>query len=75
MGKRVGMEVSIAAAEAVNNWHKEQSERAFNERYFALTMGADAQVGPSLSNYHIWWSKIQKSLDPNGVSPEAGALV
>ncbi len=63
------------AAEAVNKWHKEQSERAFNERYFALTMGADAQVGPSLSNYHIWWSKIQKSLDPNGVSPEAGALV
>jgi hypothetical protein len=33
------------------------------------------EVGRGLSNYHVWWNKIQKALDPNGVSPEAGALV
>jgi len=28
-----------------------------------------------LSNYHLWWDKIHKAIDPNGVSPSAGALV
>jgi glycolate oxidase len=63
------------AKQAVENWHKEQSTRAFDERYFALLMGPSAEIGAGLSNYHIWWNKIQKELDPNGVSPEAGALV
>jgi glycolate oxidase len=63
------------ASAAVEAWHKEQSARAFKERYFALLMGAPEEVGQGLSNYHLWWKKITRALDPNGVSPEAGALV
>ncbi|MGD0955567.1 MAG: FAD-binding oxidoreductase [Candidatus Acidiferrales bacterium] len=66
---------NLKAKTAVEEWKKEQSTRAFNERYFALLMGQDEEVGRGLSNCHLWWNKIQKALDPNGVSPEAGALV
>ena len=66
---------NLAAKTAVEEWQKEQSTRAFNERYFALLMGQNEEVGRGLSNYHLWWNKIQKVFDPNGVSPEAGALV
>jgi hypothetical protein len=60
---------------AVDAWHKEQSARAFKERYFALLMGATDEIGRELSNYHLWWRKITRAIDPNGVTPEAGALV
>ncbi len=63
------------AKAAVEQWWKEQSRRAFDERYFAMTMGPQDEIGPALSNYHLWWSKVVKALDPNGVTPEAGALV
>ena len=63
------------AKAAVEAWHKEQSTRAFKERYFALLAGQDEEIGRGLSNYHIWWNEIQKELDPNRVSPEGGALV
>ena len=63
------------AAEAVEGWAEQEGKRAFDESYFAMTMGADDEVGPSLCNYHLWWHKITKALDPNDVSPEAGALV
>jgi glycolate oxidase len=63
------------AKEAVEKWQKEQTKRAFDERYFAMTMGPKDEIGPALSNYHLWWSKVVRALDPNGVSPEAGALV
>jgi len=63
------------AKAAVEQWQKEQSTRAFNERYFALLSGQNEEVGRGLSNYHIWWNKIQQELDPNRVSAEAGALV
>jgi len=38
-------------------------------------MGPTDKIGPDLCNFNLWWSKIHKALDPNGVSPEAGALV
>jgi glycolate oxidase len=63
------------AKKAVEQWHKEQGDRAFNERYFALLMGENPEIGKGLCNYDVWWRKIQRSLDPNGVSPEGGALV
>jgi len=63
------------AKAAVEDWQKEQSTRAFNERYFALLSGQNEEIGRGLSNYHVWWNKIQKELDPSRVSPEAGALV
>jgi hypothetical protein len=63
------------AKQAVEDWHNEQSARAFNERYFALLIAQNEEVGRGLSNYHLWWNKILKDLDPNRVSPEAGALV
>jgi glycolate oxidase len=64
------------AKKAVEEWHKEQTARAFNEHYFALTMGTPAdEIGPALSNYHIWWKKLKEAIDPNGVSPEVGALI
>jgi hypothetical protein len=66
---------NLEAKTAVETWNKEQSARAFKERYFASLMAPTAEIGPGLSNYHLWWSKIQKAIDPNGVSPEAGALV
>jgi glycolate oxidase len=66
---------NLEAKEAVENWQKEQAARAFRERYFALLMPPTEEIGRGLSNYHVWWNKIQKALDPNGVSPEAGALV
>jgi hypothetical protein len=63
------------AKEAVENWQKEQSKRAFDERYFAMTMGPQDEVGPALANYHLWWKKVTEAIDPNRVSPEAGSLV
>jgi glycolate oxidase len=66
---------NLEAKAAVEAWNKEQSARAFSERYFASMMSPTEEIGPGLSNYHRWWSKIRKALDPNEVSPEAGALV
>jgi glycolate oxidase len=70
---------NLEAKAAVENWQKEQSARALNERYFANTLTSDAEVeheiGPNLSNYHLWWNKIKKAIDPNGVTPGGGALV
>jgi glycolate oxidase len=63
------------AKAAVEAWSKEQSRRAFEERYFALLMGPVDEMSPNLCNYNQWWKKIQQSIDPNGVHPEAGALV
>ncbi|HUT68200.1 MAG TPA: FAD-binding oxidoreductase [Dehalococcoidales bacterium] len=63
------------AKKAVEEWQKEQNMRAFKERYFASTMGPQDEIGPALSNYHLWWKKLMKALDPNGVSPEGGSLV
>ncbi|NWF78130.1 MAG: FAD-binding oxidoreductase [Chloroflexi bacterium] len=64
------------AKKAVEEWRKEQCARAVNERYFAdLLMAKIDESGPSLSNYHLWWRKIVKELDPNSVSPEGGPLV
>jgi glycolate oxidase len=63
------------AKKAVETWQKEQTARAFKERYFASTMGPQDEIGPALSNYHLWWRKLLRAIDPNGVSPEGGALV
>jgi glycolate oxidase len=63
------------AAKAVGDWSEEQAARAFKERYFALTMPQNEDVGRGLSNYHLWWNKISEELDPNGVSPPPGTLV
>jgi len=64
------------ASKNVEEWRKEQCARALNERYFTDLLRAKTdEVGPSLSSYHLWWRKIVKELDPNGVSPEGGALV
>ncbi len=63
------------AKAAVEQWNKEQSARAFKEHYFAMLMNPSPEIGPALCNYNIWWDRIQKAIDPNGVSPEAGALV
>ena len=63
------------AKAAVEGWQKEQNMRAFKERYFASTMGPQDEIGPALCNYNLWWQKITKALDPNGVSPLGGALV
>jgi glycolate oxidase len=63
------------AKKAVEEWHSSQSARAFKERYFALLVGQNEEIGRGLSNYHRWWNEIQKELDPNRVSPEGGALV
>ena len=63
------------AAKAVEDWHEEQA-RAFKEHYFALLMGPTDKIGPDLCNFNLWWSKIHRRHSiPNGVSPEAGALV
>jgi glycolate oxidase len=67
------------AKKAVEDWQKEQSARALEERYFANTMTSDEEVnnkiGPALSNYHVYWRKFKEAFDPNGVTPAGGALV
>ncbi|MBN2240758.1 MAG: FAD-binding oxidoreductase [Dehalococcoidales bacterium] len=63
------------AKNAVLEWQKQQNDRAFRESYFASTMGDQTEIGPALSNYHLWWQRTIKAIDPNGVSPEGGALV
>ena len=63
------------AKKAVEDWQKEQTARAFKERYFASTMGPQNEIGPALMNYHLMWQKVIKAIDPNGVSPEGGVLV
>ena len=66
---------NLEAAAAVEAWNKEQSARAFKERYFASLMDPSPEIGPGLSNYHVWWKKIHQAIDPNNVAPEGGALV
>jgi len=63
------------AKAAVEKWQKEQTQRAFDERYFAMTMGPQDEIGPALANYHLWWRKVTEAFDPNRTSPEGGALV
>ena len=64
------------AKKAVEQWHKEQGDRAFRERYFASLMGEkNPDISKGMCNYDVWWQKIQEALDPLGVSPEPGALV
>jgi glycolate oxidase len=63
------------AKAAVEAWQKQETERAFKESYFASTMGPQDEIGPALMNYHLWWGKLTKAIDPNGVSPEGGSLV
>ena len=64
------------AWKSVERWTKEQSARALEEKYFALTMGPEEEIedkiGPALSNYHLWWDKALEALDPNGVIPVKG---
>jgi glycolate oxidase len=67
--------LNLKAKAAVDNWSLEQSKRAFTERYFANTMRPLDEIGPDMSNFHIWWRLVTRALDPNNVSPEAGALV
>jgi hypothetical protein len=64
-----------ASDAVINGWQKEQKDRAFRESYFASTMGADEEVNKALCNYETWWKKITGAIDPNNVSPDAGALV
>jgi hypothetical protein len=66
---------NLKAKEAVENWSIAQSKRAYEESYFANTMRPLDEIGPGLSDFHLWWRKVTKALDPNNVSPEAGALV
>jgi len=47
---------------------------SFRQAVFAKLMGPTDEVGPGLSNFHPRWKRIQKALDPNGISPEGGAL-
>ena len=58
------------AKAAVANWQKEQLERAFKERYFARAVGPAEEIGPALSNYHLWWKKVKESIDPNNAAAE-----
>ncbi|MBN1631615.1 MAG: hypothetical protein JW990_17820, partial [Thermoleophilia bacterium] len=64
------------AFKGVDAWVDEQSTRAREEKYFALTMGSEEVIdnltGPSMSNYHLWWYKVLEALDPNHVIPEKG---
>ncbi|MBN1189637.1 MAG: FAD-binding protein [Dehalococcoidales bacterium] len=63
------------AEDAVLKWQAEQTDRAFRENYFASTMTTTPEINQALCNYHDWWSKITRAMDPNGVSPESGSLV
>jgi hypothetical protein len=63
------------AKKAVETWSKEQTARAFKERYFASTMNVTPEIGQALCNYDAWWKKIDQAIDPNGVAPLGGSLV
>jgi glycolate oxidase len=67
--------LNTEAFDAVMEWKDQEALRACKENYFAITMDASDEIGVALSNYLYWWRKMAKALDPNGVSPEAGALV
>jgi glycolate oxidase len=63
------------AKKAVETWSKEQTARAFKERYFASTINATPEIGQALGNFDAWWKKITEALDPNNVAPSGGSLV
>jgi glycolate oxidase len=67
--------VKPGAEEAVLKWKAEQQKRASDEHYFAMLWGPEDEIGKSLCNYQLWWSKLKKAIDPNGVALEAGSLV
>src|SRR4030043_1184450 len=51
---------NAVAKKAVEGWQKEQTARAFTERYFASTMGPQTEIGPALGNYHFWGKRPGK---------------
>ncbi len=63
------------AKKAVEDWQKAETRRAFDEKYFASTIGADEDVNKALCNFNDIWKKLVRTIDPNGVSPEGGSLV
>jgi glycolate oxidase len=72
--------LNLEAKKAVQGWQKEQSMRAFNERYFSYTLAGQTaeeadEMGANLCNYHLWWRKLKEAIDPNSVTPEPAALV
>jgi hypothetical protein len=72
--------LNLEAKKVVQGWQKEQSMRAFNERYFSYTLAGQTaeeadEMGTSLCNYHLWWKKLKEAIDPNSVTPEPAALV
>lgn len=61
--------------DAVMKWKYDETRRAFDDRYFAVIIGnTDEDLGEGLCNFDIWWDKISKALDPNGVAPEGGPM-
>jgi len=64
------------AKEAVEKWQKEQSDRAFNENYFVMSMGEiDEKTGERMCHYNEWWNKVVNIVDPNNLASNTGPLV
>jgi len=62
------------SSEAVQKWMAKVGKRALDGCFAVPSMGVlpvDV-VGKRVSNYHVWFGKLKKAFDPNGVGENTG---
>ena len=62
------------SSEAVQKWMARVGKRALDSCFAVPSMGVlpvDV-VGKRVSNYHVWFGKLKKAFDPNGVGEHTG---
>ena len=62
------------SSQAVQKWMERVGRRALNGCFAVPSMGVlpvDV-VGKRVSNYHVWFGKLKKAFDPNGVGEQTG---
>jgi glycolate oxidase len=62
------------SSEAVQKWMERVGKRALDGCFAVPSMGVlpIEVVGKKVSNYHIWFGKLKKAFDPNGVGEQTG---
>jgi len=62
------------SSEAVQKWMERVGKRALDGCFAVPSMGVlpvDV-IGKRVSNYHVWFGKLKKAFDPNGVGENTG---
>jgi hypothetical protein len=55
---------------AIEEWTKESNMKALDGCYFLPGGVPLDELGPRVSNYHLWLRKLYQAFDPNGVAAD-----